>query len=188
MKVQIRRGAFETNSSSQHTLVLRKTNAEESWESLRNSQSEITVGLTTLSEINELECGFVSNIGELDLQKRIDVLFYSRFKTYSPIECYREISYLVQMFKEEGINVRLELDNVLNDEDNIWCITNGELVDMIYKEVNLKVEVEQFLFSKECYFTSYADDCGDEPKSIREIFDYFLTLPGDEVMVAHDRS
>ena len=80
------------------------------------------------------------------------------------------------------------VDNVLNDEDNIWCITNGELVGMVYKEVNLKVEIEQFLFSKECYFTSYEDDCGPEPKSIREIFDYFLTLPEDEIMVAHDRS
>ena len=188
MKVQIRRGAFETNSSSQHTLVLRKTNAEESWESLRNSQSEITVGLTPLSEISELDREFVNNIGELDLQKKIDVLFYSRFNAYSPIECYREISRLVQMFKEESINVRLELDDVMNDENNTWCITNGELVDMVYKEVNLKADVEQFLFSKECYFTSYADDCGDEPKSIREIFDYVLTLPDDEVMVAHDRS
>lgn len=189
MKVQIRKGVFETNSSNQHSLVLRKKpDVQQSWETLRNSHKEITIGLTSLRDIEELECSIVVNIGELDMQKKLDMLFYSRFGSYNAIEFCKEIGVLVKIFREEGIDIHFEFGDVLNDNAPTWCVIDGDLIGMIGSNVNTKAEIEQFLFSDECFFTSYADDCMDEPDDIRKIYEYFDGLPKGEVMFAHERN
>lgn len=187
MKVQIRKSVFETNSSSQHSLVMRKKkDVAKSWELLRNSKKEITIGLTSLCDIIDFESKFVINIGELDMQKKLDMLFYSCFGEYNAIEFCKDVDAFVKIFKDEGIDIHFDFGNMLND-DYTWCLTNGEVLGMINGNVNTKEDVEQFLFSDEVFFTSYADDCMKEPEEIRKLYEYFDALPEEDVLFAHER-
>ncbi len=190
MKQQIRRNVFETNSSTQHTLTLIKSKTIDStWEKFKKENPSIVVGLTLLEKVYNLSDPFVVEMGKLSLQEKIDLLFYSTMCSYDTMSFVKNIGHLMKFFKEEGIQVRVMFDNIMDQCDEYGWIFETESMPRFINDNNTsKDEIKQFIVSNECWYTSYADDCMDEPKEITNLFEQLKNIPEEDVLFAHDRN
>lgn len=188
MKRQIRRGVFETNSSTQHTLVLLKSNETDIfWKKLKAEHPNLVVGVTSLERIYNISDPFVVELGKLTLQEKIDVLFYSTMCD-STANFFSNMSIFKQLFDEHGIKIDILFDKVTEYLDEYyWTLSDG-MIRFINESVTTKEDFEQLLVSDSCWYTSYADDCMDEPEEISKLYESLENVPDDDILVAHGRS
>lgn len=93
-----------------------------------------------------------------------------------------------QLFDEHDIKIDILFDKVAEYlNEYYWIFTDG-MLRFINENVTTKDDFEQFLVSGSCWYTSYADDCMDEPEEIRKLYESLENVPDDAILVAYDRS
>lgn len=146
MKQQIRLNVFETNSSTQHALVIR----------CKNKHMSMTDGIPDDVKLPEkvklyaMTWGDIDNIKLTTIENRI-LYLYNILLTWHATK-YELITFLGKL-NELGINYELTPydDDVYFDD-----FSDDILKEIINKNENLMA----FLFADDIFYDTYADDCG----------------------------
>lgn len=156
MKVQIRRSVFETNSSTNHTLAIRR-------KAIDSTNRGLTLNLAE-TPFKELEKRFypeVVSLNELTLQEKVDVLFYSILAGYC--ECREVLESIIRIqdiLEKYDITVNVNWKNLRENLDNYF---DTSIFSLVNQRLSSEEDIIQFLFSDESYYTEYCDECGNLP-------------------------
>lgn len=154
MKIQVRRCVFETNSSTNHTLAIKRCNAPD------KINQVLTLAFTPFSDLKKLFYDDVVKLHNLTLQQKVDVIFYSSLALYETREFLEQVIQLKEILSKFNIVLNINWDN---SKDAI----NEYFDDSIFRLVSCRLckeeDIIQFLFSDEAYYTEYCDECGNTP-------------------------
>lgn len=156
MKVQIRRSVFETNSSTNHTLAIRRKDIDSTSRGLTLNLAE-----TPFKELDERFYPEVVSLNELTLQEKVDVLFYSILASYCEgREVLEDILKIQDVLEKYGITVNVNWKNLRANLDNYF---HTSIFSLVNQRLSSEDDIIQFLFSDEAYYTEYCDECGNQP-------------------------
>lgn len=146
MKRQIRQGVFETNSSTQHALVIRCKNKHMS---MADGIPE-DVKLPEKVKLYAMSWDDIDNIKLTTIENRI-LYLYNVLLVWNVPKC--ELITFLSKLSQLGINYELSA----YDGDVYYNgFSNDILEDIIHKNENLMA----FLFADDIFYDTYADDCG----------------------------
>lgn len=151
---------FETNSSSTNTLSIYKNDdLDLFWNMLREKNQTISVGVVNYKKIEDLEYETFVDIGKLDFQTRLDLLFLSRFISYESVSFIGGFVTLISIFKSEKINVQIDVNYFVENESEFnWLLKDSDLLYYIKNYIKTKDDIGHFLSAEHGYFLSYEDD------------------------------
>lgn len=196
MKKQTRSGVFETNSSSVHTLSIRKNkNSNLIWDVLRGMSDDnngvLKAGITKVEEVKNIICEDVLDISQLPIQTTIDILFYGCFSDCDMIcDVFDKISKFISVFEKHGITIETSVNEISKSyNEMVWLFTDDlKITELLKKSCSLEEGIEQILSSERCVYTCYEDDtaCGC-PSDIEEVYNEFSNIPENEKITASER-
>lgn len=182
MKLQIRKGVFETNSSSVHTLSIQKTKMDFDWDKF-GTNGVVELGKTTTKELETLLGKTVLNITELPMQTKLDLLFYSQLSKELTRDFVEGVCLITKFLNEKGFKVVLNYFNAMDNSGYLhWMISSEEgVLKTIKDNIATYDEIESFLLSDFCVFTLWNDECcSSEPVEITLIRKTFKKMPKDK--------
>lgn len=179
MKIQVRRHVFETNSSTNHTLAIRKIDHDK----IKRQDKIYKVPSRTFKEVEKFFYNDVVKFHEKDFQLRLDVLFYSALANYSAREALEFVFMVKNILECHGIKIELNIDKIMDSIDSFFDTSIYGFLNTVSTE-DLIID---FLFSNEVYYTEYCDECGTLPSKELEAIDD-LTYGNDEFMYVNERS
>lgn len=192
MKIQARIGAFETNSSTNHTLCIVKPDADK----LKSSAffamlpDRITVpcfdGEDAVEELYKLEYGLDgSNLGDLSLDKKVTLLVASVLNLGA--DNFAETMASVQeILGKIGVELFIYWEAV-------QMLCRGYYLDGAFNLLNQmnREETEAFLLADDCQYANWCDECsGEEPEEYADLMDRIAVLGKerpDDIIVLHER-
>ena len=146
MKRQIRLNVFETNSSTQHALVIRCADKNRS---IKDGIPE-GVKLPEKVQLYAMSWGDIDDIKLTTIENRI-LYLYNILLTWD-IPKYDLITFLSKL-SQLGINYEL---SAYDDDVYYKGISHDILEEILHKNENLMA----FLFADDVFYDTYADDCG----------------------------
>lgn len=193
MTRKIRRGVFDTNSSSVHSLSMtRNDKSHLIWDVLRgigeHNNGVIKVGVTPIDKIRDLIFKSVLYISELPIQVSLDLLFYSYFSECDMIvDAFEKVSDFVSIFKKHGIIIEANINEIsASYNEMVWVFTDElKITELLGEACSIEEGIEQMLSSDRCVYTCYNDEnwCGC-PEEIEEVYDHFSKIPKDKKITA----
>ena len=124
MKLQSRKGVFETNSSSVHTLSIQKTKMDFDWDKF-GTNGVVELGKTTTKELETLLGKTVLNITELPMQTKLDLLFYSQLSKELTRDFVEGVCLITKFLNEKGFKVVLNYFNAMDNSGYLhWMISS----------------------------------------------------------------
>ena len=178
MKMQVRRHVFETNSSTNHTLAIRKIDHDK----IKKEDKVYKVPSMTFEEVEKFFRNDVVRFHEKDFQLRLNVLFYSALANYSTREALEFILMVKNILESHGIKIELNIDKIMGSIDSYFDTSIYRFLNNVSTE-NLIID---FLFSNEVYYTEYCDECGELPSKELEAIDD-LAYGNDEFIYVNER-
>lgn len=174
MKRQIRLNIFETNSSTQHALVIRYS----------NNGMRIVDGIPDNIELPDKIRLYSVSWEEFDNMKLTTIenriLYLYNILLGGDVPKYELITFLSKL-NQLGINYELYAlnDYVYNN------FPTGILEDILHKNENLMA----FLFADDVFYDSYADDCGswEQQCAWENTVNSFVKESEHDVIVLRDR-
>lgn len=178
MKIQVRRCVFETNSSTNHTLAIRKIDQNK----IKKEDKIYKVPSRTFEELEKFFYTDVIRFHEKDFQLRLDVLVYSALANYSAREALEFLFMVKNILECNGIKIELDIDKIMSSIDSFFDTSIYGFINSVSTE-NLIIN---FLFSNEVYYTEYCDECGALPsKDLEDIDD--RTYGNDDFIYVNER-
>ena len=184
MKTQIRNSVFETNSSSVHTLCIRKSgDVEKIWDILR--KTGVTFGKTPAKTLEEYACKGVLELSNLTIQEKLDILFLSVIP-YLDAEGYGITWFadFVKVFENEGVCVSVSLSEFSRSHEHYAHLASDEDTDfcVMRKGVPLTRDgIGMYLASEEAYHTIYFTNCySGADEDCHDIYERFSKMDESE--------
>ena len=146
MKRQIRQGVFETNSSTQHALVIRCKNKHMS---MADGIPD-DVKLPEKVKLYAMSWDDIDNIKLTTIENRI-LYLYNILLSWDVPKC--ELITFLSKLNELGINYEL---TPCDDDVYYKGFSEDILEEIIHENENLMA----FLFADDIFYDTYADDCG----------------------------
>ena len=192
MKIQARRGTFETNSSTQHTLCIVKPDKD----ILKSSAfyallpDRVTVpcfdGEDAVEELYKFEYELDgSNLGDLPLDKKVTLLVASALNLGAD-NLAETMAAVQEILGKIGVEIFI-------DWTAMSRLCRGYYQDGVFNllnEMNLE-EMEAFLLADDCQYANWCDECsGDEPEEYADLMDRIAVLRKerpDDIIVLHER-
>ena len=175
MKRNIRQGTFETNSSTQHALVIRCKNKHMS---MADGIPE-DVKLPEKVKLYAMTWGDIDNIKLTTIENRI-LYLYNILLTWNAPK--HELITFLSKLNELGINYELTPydDDVYFDD-----FSDDILEEIIHKNENLMA----FLFADDIFYDTYADDCGSWEQQCKweDTISEFIKESKNDVIELRDR-
>lgn len=165
MKYTVRRSVFETNSSTNHTLSIRKCSLDKSdvfnqIKPFLDENGVLTVGKTTYTDLMKYINKDVIHLYCLGFQTKIDILFYAAFISYEAKDFVLALNDLSKILKRYDIKIKFDIENLIEAADNY--LDEGILA-LVSRELFKEEDILNFLFSKEVYYTEWCDECNGQP-------------------------
>jgi len=192
MKVQIRQGVFETNSSTQHTLCIVRCDEKRFKSSVFHASLPKKIATPTSEDLKKYE-DFAYNIPHIDnltLEEKVNILIISSLNSYDIPGFLNTIMLLQDTLKEFGIELCVDFQTLCDISESYWY------QDGIYRLIDEKLSseyIKDFLFSADVGYASYRDECCPEPdKEYQDLIDHMGGLlkngtPEKDILVFHDR-
>lgn len=192
MKIQARIGAFETNSSTNHTLCIVKPDASK----LKSSAffavlpDRITVpcfdGEDAVEELYKFEYEMDrSNLGDLPLDKRVTLLVASALNLGAD-NLAETMAAVQEILGKIGVDLFIDWAAVSR-------LCRGYYQDGVFNLLNQmnQEETEAFLLTDDCQYANWCDECsGEEPEEYADLMDRIAVLRKerpDDIVVMHER-
>lgn len=192
MKIQARIGAFETNSSTNHTLCIVKPGAEKRLDDSFHEKVPQTVnipcftGEDAIKKLDELEYAISGkNLGDLSLDAKVTLVIASSLDSKAS-DFIEKISIVQEILENNGIGLSINW-NALEQlcqaywDDGISCILD---------EMN-RDELAAFLFSDDARYALWCDEgCCPPPDEYSELIDKIESLSKerpDDIIVLNNR-
>ena len=174
MKRNIRQGTFETNSSTQHALVIRCDNKH------RTIADGIPdwVKLPEKIQLYTMPYCDIDNMPLTTVENRI--LYLYNVMCSGNAEKQDLINFLSRIGRL-GINYEL-----VETEDYVYCDFSYGMVEDIMKHEETFVA---FIFAKDIFYDTYADDCGswEQQCEWEDTIDKFIKESKNDVIELRDR-
>ena len=186
MQRQIRRSAFETNSSSNHTLSILKKEIDQFY--VKDKLNELTVGgvlylaTTKPQDIIDMTWKDPLYLHKTDLRTKIDLLVYSAIGENSASDFLKMMNEIVKSL-EKYVVVNVNYDNLLEASelytgDGLFLLASS----ILYNET----DIMNFLFSDESYYTCWCDEGCMGPSEETEQIENKM-YGRDDVIYIHER-
>lgn len=188
MKIQVRQNVFETNSSTQHTLCIKKSNGD--FLNALKKVNEIGKGFTvpsndTISWYEQFSYKDVVGLSDLSLVERLDILVASTLANYDRDSFLESLSMIQKFLSDIGMEMNVDFEKLYNLQNGYYWD------DGLYASVNDMISSENiydFLFSEDCVHTSFCDECCGEPsESVESVWERFDNMPKDGKIVLRER-
>jgi hypothetical protein len=175
MKKQIRLNVFETNSSTQHALVIR---CKSKHMSIADGIPE-GVKLPEKVKLYAMTWGDIDNIKLTTIENRILYLYNILLTCNVP---KHELITFLSKLNELGINYEL---TPYDDDVYFGDFSDGILEEIIHKNENLMA----FLFADDIFYDTYADDCGswEQQCEWEDTISEFIKESKNDVIELRDR-
>ena len=193
MRIQVRRGAFETNSSTNHTLCIVKPdeNRLKSEEFLASLPEKIAVPCFSKDEVidklNEIAVHLDDKpISDLPHDVRATIMAVAAITSSETYVFLGKLLDIKKALAEVGVEMEVDLDALCYISDNnYFSYDEWEIL----KELDEK-ETRALLFSDECRYACWSDDCcasDDLYDALQDrIYELSKTRPND-FYVFHER-
>lgn len=184
MKIQIRHSVFETNSSTNHTLAIRKPKFSDATRISREVYSNcfIVLGETPFNKIKDIASKSPINIAKLDIKTKLDILYWSAFSNYCVPDAIQFLSNIEKALHEVNITVRFTFEKFEEDYFE-WGIFST-----LSEWLNSKEDILNFLFSDDAWYTCWCDECCGEPNEEEaKVEDYVHSQPKEEMTIYYER-
>lgn len=194
MKVQIRRHVFETNSSTNHTLCMTKAHefADTLLKLMKKDDEEHTViSVPDMTAIDfefykDLRYKSIINISDLNFIERLNIVVISALSCYETSEFLGTFVILNEVLADFGIVLDI-------DFNKLYELSTGEYWhEGIYDTIQSlcsKEDIKHFLFSNDCHYTEWCDECSEEPcEEIEKIEDRFMSMDEDQRIILRERN
>lgn len=192
MKVQIRQGVFETNSSTQHTLCIVKCDDKhiQSPEFRASLPKKIiTPDITNLKKYEDFAYD-IPHIDNLTLEEKVNILVISLLGWFNVGEFIDGILILQDTLKKFGVELEINFRALQKIFNEYWWQCG------IYKLINDQFtfeNVKDFLFSTNAGYASYCDEGGMElDQEYEDLINRMEDLlkngtPEEDILVFHNR-
>lgn len=175
MKQQIRLNVFETNSSTQHALVIRCADKN------RSIKDGIPDGVKLPEKVQlyAMSWGDIDDIKLTTIENRI-LYLYNILLAWDVPKC--ELVTFLSKLNQLGINYELSA----YDDDVYYDGFSDDIRDeILHKNENLMA----FLFAEDVFYDTYADDCGslEEQCAWENTISAFVKESKHDVIELHDR-
>lgn len=193
MKRQIRRGVFETNSSSVHSLsITRNDKSHLIWDVLlgvsEHNNGVLKLGVTPIKDIAVIFGKSVVDFSKLQLQTTLDILYYNCFVDCEiMMETFGNVLKFISLFEKHGIKVEASINEITKAYPKfVWLFTDElNITELLEKSSSFEDGIEQLLASDYTVYTHYEDDCRIScPEEIEEVYDHFSKIPEDKKITA----
>ena len=187
MKIQARRNVFETNSSTQHTLCIKKADGFEGFvSSLKEQGGVFTIPSNgSKSWYEEFTYKSIVDISGFSFKEKLDILVVSTLANYELDGFLESISMIQNSLSELGIKVIVDFGKLVELHDNYYWDDGlyGSISNMIGKD-----NILDFLFSNDCAYTKWCDECCGEPgEDIEAVWKRFNDIPKEDKTVLYER-
>ena len=162
MKVQIRQGVFETNSSTQHTLCIVKCNTDrlQSQEFRASLPKKITApDITNLKKYEDFAYD-IPHIDNLTLEEKVNILVLTLLGTNDTENFLGGMLAIQDILKEFGVELMINFRALYEISGSYWW------QDGIYRLIDEEFSneyIKDFLFSTDAGYACYCDECCSEP-------------------------
>lgn len=192
MKIQIRQGVFETNSSTQHTLcIVRCDDKHIQSPEFRASLPKkiIAPDITNITKYEDFAYD-IPHIDNLTLEEKVNILVISLLGWFNVGEFIDGILILQDTLKKFGVELEINFRALQKIFNEYWWQCG------IYKLINDQFtfeNVKDFLFSTDAGYASYCDECCSEPdEEYQDLIDRMGDLlkngtPEEDILVFHNR-
>ena len=192
MKIQARIGAFETNSSTNHTLCIVKPDADKLKSSAFYAMlpNRITVpcfdGEDAVEELYKLEYELNgSNLGDLPLDKRVTLLVASALNLGAD-NLAETMAAIQEILGKIGVELFIDWAAVSRLCRGYYQDGAFNLLSQLNQE-----ETEAFLLADDCQYAIWCDECsGQEHKEYSDLMERIASLREecpDNIVVMHER-
>ena len=192
MKIQIRQGVFETNSSTQHTLCIVKCDEKRFKSSAFQVSLPKKIMTPTSEDLKKYEefTHDIPHIDNLTLEEKVNILIISSLNSYDIPGFLNIIMFLQDTLKEFGIELCVDFQTLCDISESYWY------QDGIYGLIDEKLSseyIKDFLFSTDAGYASYCDECCSEPdEEYQNLIDHMEDLlkngtPEEDILVFHNR-
>lgn len=187
MKRQIRKGVFETNSSTQHAICIKRVEDPEKIIALLKEQGDVfTVPSNdSVSWYDNLTRKSVIDLSGFNFIEKLDILVASSLANYERDGFLGSLSMIQEALAESGVKLIVDFEKLLKLHDNYYWDDGlyGSVNDMIGRS-----NIFDFLFSDDCVHTSWCDECCGEPDdNIKAAWKRFDDMPKNEKIIMQDR-
>lgn len=147
MMKQIRRHTFETNSSTQHTLTICN----------KNTDYSDYVGTTIVLGKDVPEDLFYNNNKKKNPINKLHMLWVSLIGYDSSISNFiHYIDFIKKTLAKLNINIEVTTDE---EAYKHWEYYGGEMGEVMYCAFENEDRLINFIFNRDSWYDSYADDC-----------------------------
>lgn len=187
MKRQIRQSVFETNSSTQHSLCIKKnSNLKNVIDSIKAENNVITVpSIDDKSWYETIAYKDVVEISKLSFIEKMNVLVASTLANYDRDGFLESLSMIQKTLSDIGLEIVIDFGKFSNLNSNYYWS------DGLYESINDMLNSEtllDFLFSEDCVHTSFCDECCGEPtEEIEAVWERFDNMSKEDKIVFTDR-
>ncbi len=192
MKVQIRQGVFETNSSTQHTLCVVKCDEKRFKSSAFWASLPRKIVVPGPNDLKKYE-GFAYDIPHIDnltLEEKVNILIISSLNSYSVPNFLNTIMFLQDALKKFEIELCIDFQALCDISESYWY------QDGIYRLIDEKFPseyIKDFLFSADAGYASYCDEgCMKPGQEYNDLINHMGDLlkngtPEEDILVFHNR-
>jgi len=187
MKIQIRQSVFETNSSTQHTLCIKKnSNFKNVINNIKSKNNVFSVpSIDDKSWYETLSYKDVVEISKLNFIEKLNVLVASTLANYDRNSFLESLSMIQKTLSNIGIELSIDFEKLLNLNNNYYW------EEGLYESVNTMISGDtllDFLFSEDCVHTSFCDECCGEPtEEIESVWKRFNNISKTDKIIFSDR-
>ena len=192
MKIQARRGTFETNSSTQHTLCIVKPDKD----ILKSSAfyamlpDRVTIpcytGEDAVEDLYNLEYGLDhKEVGDIPMDERVTLLVASSLNNGAD-DFIETMEAIQEILGKIGVEIFVDWAAVSR-------LCRGYYQDGAFGMLNQlnRDQMEAVLLTDDCQYACWCDECcGEEPKEYADLMDRIEMLRKerpDDIIVLHDR-
>lgn len=192
MKIQIRQGVFETNSSTQHTLCIVKCNKDrlQSQEFRANLPKKIIApDITNLKKYEDFSYD-IPHINSLTLEEKANILILSLMGSNSTDIFLGGMLAIQDALKEFDVELAINFRALYDISGSYWW------QDGIYRLIDEEFSneyIKDFLFSEDAGYASYCDECCSKPdQKYEDLINHCsellnLGVPDEDILVFHNR-
>lgn len=189
MRLQIRRSTFETNSSTNHTLAIRRTDNSAADKLDRSRIWTVSVGSEPFSEIEKIIDHPVVNLGELTLETKLNILFWAAVSNCSTSDMLSAIDIIDRAAAKIGVKLEFSFSEAIKAVNEEYLPDYGVLAmagsELVFYEER---DIIDFLLSEDVWYTCWCDECCGEPsEEIEEIEARIESIPEDKRLVLRER-
>jgi len=191
MKIQVRQSVFETNSSTQHTLCIVRPDESRIKSSgfYAELPDKVVVDINDPEYFKQLHYQDGLDFDNLSLEDKVTILILSASSEYQSTEFIYMVSMIQEALYKYGVDLEINYKKLYDAIDKYgWYYDSFGFINSNINEDN----IEAFLFSIDCKYASYCDECSEEPtdeynKLIDHIRELEKTTNEKDILIYNDR-